>query len=697
MKKGFRVQTLTIEGFKGFTTRKKIDLKGCHTFLLGQNGNGKSSIIEAIRWGLFGSTGRPNEIIANRDYSGRCRVNLTLMREGKKFNLRRTLIRGASGGSDAILTDEHGDELSIRDIMPQLDSVDAGEGMHIIFSPQATPLRRQPEDLTPFERIVFNHLGLTHPRALLSQLDRFLDGQELVEKDLGEKLTATRQGVDNQINELNIQRRYILRSPPWDDDRTPSVAESENKARDLIIKITSKQPDPSLSGASLNALIDNAEDAIKARRDQDQGGLQKEKEILVERRNSLEELREIQEEMEAQKSQVQNLQSQLDALLEGKSLDELRDNINETREVADTAGLRRQIAENAIVLLQRDEKESVSCPICGEEHHRQDLESALQDTASQRSDDANSRLNQLNSRLKKAEELECDVQELKNELAKTKQRAKAIRMDLDPDDAQELADQVNVDQLDEMIKRCLNGESSIKDRIEKQESWFGAIESRLFNLKEEAKFHRIQDELNNLNQSKNRFAEVEKAYQNLVSFGESVRAIQQAVEICLNEQLEKDIPEVSENLSQVFVALTRHSWFDRLTIAKDELPKLELLVASSQDPSGTAHPTEVLNGQAESALALVPHFAFSQADNAPTEVYLVLLDDPTRAFDEEHTEILVERLVDLGHSVQLMVASQETARFRKLLPKNFERSDYIIVEPTCWSYHDGPELKIEYD
>ncbi len=697
MKKGFRIQTLAIEGFKGFTTRKEIDLKGCHTFLLGQNGNGKSSIIEAIRWGLFGSVGRPNEIIANRDYSKRCRVDITLMSEGKKLNLRRTLIQGASGGSDAILTDEHGEELSIRDIMPQLDSVDAGEGMHIIFSPQSTPLRRRPEDLTPFERTVFNHLGLTHPQALLSQLDSFLNNQEHVEKNLGAELTATRQKVDTQIGELNSRRGNILSSPPWDDDRTPSVADSENKARDLIIEITGKQPDPSLSGASLNALIDNGEDALEDRRDQDQGGLKIKKEIFVKRRNSLEELREIEKELKIQKSQVQDLQSQLDAMLEGKSLDELRDSSKKMREATDAAELRHQIVERAIELLNRDQKDSVYCPVCEVEHHRQPLRSALQGTASRHSDDANSRLNQLESWLKKAEELEHGAQRLRNELAETEQRANDIRADLDPDDVQELSDQVNMEQLDEMIKRCLNRESSIKDQIEQKESWFGAIKSRLFNLKEEGKFHQIQDELINLQQSRNRFKEVEKAYQDLVSFGESVRIIQQAVETCLKERLEKDIPGVSENLSQVFVALTRHPWFDRLIIARDPLPKLELRVASSQDSSGTSHPTGVLNGQAESALDLVPYFAFSQADNAPTEVYLVLLDDPTRAFDEEHTKILVKRLADLGHYVQLMVASQETARFRELLPKNFEQSEYVIVEPTRWSYHDGPELEIEYE
>ena len=120
---GFRVQTVAIEGFKGFTTPKVIDLKGRHAFLLGQNGNGKSSIVEAIRWGLFGSTGRPNEIVANRGYPSRCRVEVSLIRDGKQWNLRRTLIRGVSGGSDAELTDEHGQDHPIREVLPQLDSL----------------------------------------------------------------------------------------------------------------------------------------------------------------------------------------------------------------------------------------------------------------------------------------------------------------------------------------------------------------------------------------------------------------------------------------------------------------------------------------------------------------------------------------------------------------------------------------------
>ena len=52
MAMGFSVESIAIEGFKGFTTRKEIKFDGRHAFLLGKNGNGKSSIIEAVRWGF---------------------------------------------------------------------------------------------------------------------------------------------------------------------------------------------------------------------------------------------------------------------------------------------------------------------------------------------------------------------------------------------------------------------------------------------------------------------------------------------------------------------------------------------------------------------------------------------------------------------------------------------------------------------
>ena len=686
MASGFRIQKIAIEGFKGFTTRKEIALDGGHAFLLGQNGNGKSSIVEAIRWGLFGSTRRPNEIVANRDYSGRCRVEITLMSEGKVWHLRRTLIKGSSGGSDAELTDDQGGEHPIRNIMPQLDSADAGEGMHIIFAPQSTPLRRQPEDLSPFERTIFNHLGLTHPRALLSQLDDFLKTQELEETNLADKLTEARQNIDRDISQLERQRDGIVGSPPWGNSHVPSIAKSENKVREIIKEITGNPPDEAFSGLSLDALIDEAEDALKNRRSQDLDELEKEAEESVERRERLEEFREIQAEIETQQSRARDKQSELDDTLEDMSLDELQNSVGEKRAAADAEDLRRRIAETASDLLHRDEENSVSCPVCETTHFRKDLEVILRQIIDKPSGATTSELNQLEARLKRAENLEREAQSLKSDVDKLEQRAETIKAHIDPEDVEELP---------KRIKQCSDREASIQEQIDGREDRLDEMERRLSNLRVEDSFHDIQKRLTSIKQSRKQFEGVEKACDDLVAFGESVRAIREAVKICLKERLENDIPRVSESLSKVFASLTHHPWYDRLTIARDKLPKLELQVASSHDPSDRGEPTGVLNGQSESALELVPYFAFSQADDTPTEVYLVLLDDPTRAFDEEHTGILVEQLAELGRNVQLIVASQETARFRELLPKNFESDDYVIVEPNQWTHSDGPRLKIE--
>ena len=686
MASGFRIQKIAIEGFKGFTTPQEIALDGRHAFLLGQNGSGKSSIVEAIRWGLFGSLRRQNEIVVNQGYNGRCQVVVTFMRGGERWNLRRTLNRGTTSGSVAVLTDETGQERSIQEIMPQLDSTDAGEGMHLIFAPQSTPLRRQPEDLSPFERTVFNHLGLTHPRALLSQLDDFLKTQELEEKKLGDDLTEAREKIDGNISQLESRRDAIVGSPPWGSGHVPPTSESEKKARSIIEEITGNPPDEAFSGLSLDALIDKAEEALEDRRAQDPDELEKKVAEIVERRESLEAFRNIQTKIETQQSMFRDKQSELDDTLDGMSFAELQNGVNEKRAAADAEDLRRQIAETASDLIRRDEENSVSCPVCDTPHSRKDLDVLLRQIIDKPSGATTSELNQLEAQLKRAENLEREVQNLTSDVDKLEQEAETVKARIDPRDVKELP---------KRIKQCLDREASIQGQIDGREDRLGEMERRLSKLRKEEELHDIRKQLTGIKQSRNRFERVKEAYDDFVEFGESVRSIWKAVKICLKKRLENDIPQVSDNLSKVFASLTHNSRYDRLIFDKNELPKLELQVASSRDPSVPGHPpTVVLNGQAESALSLVPYFAFSQADDAPTAVYLVLLDDPTRAFDEEHTEILVERLVELGKHVQLVVASHETSRFRSLL-KKFQLASYVVVEPNQWTHSGGPQLKIE--
>ena len=694
MGRGFSVQGVEIEGFKGFTSPQAIDFKGRHVFMLGQNGNGKSSIVEAVRWGLFGSTFRPNEVVKNQHYSGVCRVTVNLMRDGDLWTLRRTLNLGTGSRSDPVLTDQHGNRRPIREVLPQLDSVDAGEGTHVIFAAQSAPLRRQPEDIEPFEKTVLNYLGLTHPRALLSNIDEFLEDQAAAEDELGEELTEVRSRLDAQIAEEEVRRSRILNAPPWGDGPTPSIAVSEQTVRSFIEDITNSSPSDELEGLSLEALVESAEQSLADRRIRDQGSLEEQADALGSYRGSLEKLRDVQGQLEAHESTVRATRSELEDVCEGMTPDELRQKLADAKREATTESVKARLAQGAIDLIRRgSDALDVRCPICDSLQNRHRLEAALQNTVD-RSDSTSSVVSSLEARVDKSVSLGKVLAEQEARLQSLSTAADSLLNILRDEDRGSL---VRGNGVGPLIERYSAKELEIARHIQDHDSWLGSKEAHLAGLKEETRFHQIQQQLNRLQRDKKEIQRVIGSYEDLVAFGGSVRKIREVVGSRLHEQLAHEIPRVSELLSNAFAALTQHPWYDRIVVSESDLPRLRLRAASSQDPQGREDPTGVLNGQAESALHLVPYFAFSQADDTPTEVYLVMLDDPTRALDTEHIRILVDRLRELGRNVQLIVASQETERLAEMIPAVFDAESYAIVEPTGWSPESGPALRVRYE
>ena len=443
-----------------------------------------------------------------------------------------------------------------------------------------------------------------------------------------------------------------------------------------------------------DGLVESAKRALDEKRTQDQGSLEKDVKELAEYLGRLEELRNIQNQVRKQESTIQSTQSELEAVYDGLTSDQLRGKLAVAKCAATTESIKARIARDAIDLISRDTTEELPCPICDSRHDRTILEKALQDTVNRSNDALSPTVAALESRLQESEALNGMLSEHKGKLPSLNEQAVAAMSLVQDEDKRRLAETNDIGRL---IENYSGKESDIKAHIDDQGQWFDSKTSQLNRLEDEGRFHGIQKNLNDLQAGKRELERVIESYKNFVAFGESVRTISGVVKSRLTERLVQDIPRVSEVLSKAFSALTQHPWYDRLIISQGALPKLRLRVASSRDPTGREDPTGVLNGQAESALNLVPHFAFSQTDDTPTEVYLVMLDDPTRALDTEHIKILVERLRELGRNVQLIVASQETERLQKMIPSVFDEGSYAIVEPTGWSPHSGPNLNVKYE
>ena len=467
---------------------------------------------------------------------------------------------------------------------------------------------------------------------------------------MGQELTDTRKRIDSQITQEQARRSHIVNAPPWGSGPAPSISASEQKARRLIEEITGKPLVDDLERSSLEALVDSAEESLGAKRTEGHGNLENDLESLAKARRRLEGLRSIQGQAAVQESTVNGIRSQLETVNNGLTLDDLREKLADAKFKATTESIKDRIVRDAIDLIGRNDSEDVPCPVCDWNHNRQVLELMLRSSATNCDDAMSSFVDELESQVQESERLETLLEEQDIRLHSLIEDAVKARDRLKEEDKNKLSHTYDIDQL---IDNYLSRESVVKDRLADQDAWLDSKQAELNRLKEENRFHRIQRRLNSLQADREELDRVVDSYNSLVAFGQSVRTIKEAVSTHLSEQLAQDIPRVSEILSKAFSALTQHPWYDRLIIANSTLPKLQLRVASSQDLSGREDPTGVLNGQAESALAVVPHFAFNQTDDTPTEVLMVMLDDPTRALDTEHINVLLERLRELGETVQL--------------------------------------------
>jgi len=100
--------SLHLEGFLSYQKPVELDFSGFElACITGQNGAGKSSLLDAVTWVLFGRARKHDESVINLNCS-QAVVSLVFHHEGSRYQVRRTNPRGSSSQL----------ELSIRDDSP---------------------------------------------------------------------------------------------------------------------------------------------------------------------------------------------------------------------------------------------------------------------------------------------------------------------------------------------------------------------------------------------------------------------------------------------------------------------------------------------------------------------------------------------------------------------------------------------------
>ncbi|MCK4731764.1 MAG: AAA family ATPase, partial [Methanophagales archaeon] len=251
----FRINSITIEGFKGFTKQQTIQISGKHLFIFGPNGYGKSSITEAIRWCLFGLTGRPEEIVRNQFYgTGDCFVELELKdQKGDPWKVQRRLSPGGDRSRPKIL-DPYGNERTQSEVFPFLTSLGPREGTYIVFGgPSQFPSRGRPLEsieISDFGKTIYAYLRLEDVPNLIERLNKLIEEQKEKERLLAGGIEEEKRKITDELEKVEERLSSFLQDPPWGDAEPPTWTETREKIEELIKQLgqqTGQEPPEDLN------------------------------------------------------------------------------------------------------------------------------------------------------------------------------------------------------------------------------------------------------------------------------------------------------------------------------------------------------------------------------------------------------------------------------------------------------------------
>jgi AAA domain len=692
----YRIDSLSVEGFKAFGGPQEIVSAGRHLFLFGQNARGKSSIVEAIRWCLFGLE-RDSDVRNRFSEAADCRVELRLRDSRGIWRLERRL-RPGQMRSDLTIRNPDGEEVTQKEALPNLVRLGTAAGAVVFFSAQQATRARAYGDLTRFHDVLYAHLGLVEAERLRTDLKGVLEEQFEIQRQRSEDLQSAEDKLRANLRDVGARLEEILRSPPWEPDEAPTRQASDLRIRSFIADLANESSKAVDAEWECPEALDHSEVWVS----QLSGLASGEWEQAIAFRNEefyrllkqIEGIRAARDRQATHIASAAEFDRQFAELNGGARLDEI-----EGRLRAAVAQLSREqqlaVARNAVLPLLGPDTHA--CPICGFACNGAELLQHLTERVQQ----ANSSQEQIE------QESQVLVAQVMKGKALTRQKDAATR-------EAEAAGR----ECEQLVATLSEGGWSLENSESFAETHLAELKSQLDNLQQEGKsaaersathllrikkfreewrYHQLRDEEQRLRRELTEGLQPARdrlgALQDFRTTSESIYAV-----LCEEFDLAVDraLPGVSSQLTDAFQRLTNHPAFDKLQIERASgADQLVVKIGSTRAPVPWSRPEDVLNGAAFSALGLIPHFVFSGFHAEQAEFNVLIVDDPSQSFDTAHVELLLEELRRASEHAQLVLATHEEERFRPILERLYPPNSFTVIRVTDFRPDRGPTIEYE--
>lgn len=695
----FRIQRLAVEGFKAFAARQDLEIGNGHVFVFGKNGHGKSSVVEAIRWCLFGLADRPDTEVRNVFYSGgECKVELDLSGPGGIWKIQRRL-RPGTGRSDLLIHNPVGAVVPQSQVFPHIARLGPREGTHIIFASQQSSNRRPQADITDFDKVLYSYLRVEEIPHLLNRFDRVFEEQSEMERLLAKELTEVEEVLRNELNALSTRIDEILRAAPWPAGGVPTNAETDARIRRFVEECGGTLNRSNGGAVTRDWLLKEAERAILNTSVANQVELQKD---LARIQGELQLLTSASDVYSALEKQVVVAAGNV-STFEAHLADLCRETSKEQLQNEQDQLLKRdlQLSKQLSLLQQASEYYKsflpIECPICTAPAVPDDVLARLLVEINSEAGMAElaASLVAVKARLLAIVEAEAALDGARGELAAVElkhEAATAYLMTLLDDPGDRISYHSTLERI-----RLRMTETQLE--LTSAGSLINARRAHLKNLQAEVRFQEYRNREEFLLQSLDSGLEsTREAHREFVDLLDTLGNIRDTLQGAFNSALNTTLPKVGELMTDVYGRLTQQASFTQIAVQSGPSTAeraLKLQVTSDRTPGVFFEPSEVLNGQAFSALNLVPYFVFSQFQADALELDCLLIDDPSQSFDTSRIDLLLRELATAASHAQLIVASHESDRFEPFIDKYFTDGSYRVLRVTGFTPEAGPILEWE--
>ena len=722
-----KIKKVEIEGFRGFTQKSPIEFDNPVTLLHGGNHQGKSSVLNAIEWCLYGDEciGEKSGIrervgkgemawrVVN-DNSEKAQVELEIKGEQGGFTITRTEAKGKGKKGKSIKislpngTEKEGDEADL----------DVAKLLRVSFKDFATTVYQHQETIHDFvmqkpseqSDVMDRLLGLSDYRNILDGIKKsaVLKLQKELTEEFNKFQTRLQEGIKIKQEYLDDKRTKAkereLGEEELNEKKLLELAEStikdiSNFARLLGLKTTAiSSPSDWKNNESFINDIKNECSQLWAEspdvKEQSEKQKKRSEMLLFKSQYETQYLNLKSKKKELQGFEQENGNSdEIDNKIR-KAFEEIETIDKEIKRISPKAKL---IEEGICILKSSAPSDTEICPLCGEkvsnllEHLRKEWEEKIK-----------AQVQELKKQQAELDKKKTDFEKLKKELVhldEDTQREKGRLKEAINNISEFLNKELGVKDdpaaiLSIEIKNINSRLKEIEDAIKSKRSTIDAIleKTDIMNLLYDILLLKNKLEEINQIQKTNEYQTQEKIRTDVSNLVRDVEELSKIIKSCMLKEAEEKIDSARSAIDYYFRRITNNPAFQTLNIKVEEDKKTGGNFYIFEDQDGK-RPIPVLSQGDLNSLALSIFLGLTKTSGDSHPLGFILMDDSSQSLDSQQKARLVEILNELSDIKNITVSTMDT-ELQQLLKDNITKVK-TIYKLSDWAPDSGPKISKE--